>query len=186
MDLDVTSEQYTAAAPWLVKGLAPTLLRLYTLSIAFWMPVSVLVGWQEFALDHAKRLQIPLSTELLIYGVRFFTIALLTPPLFYCVTNWPLSGLNVRRIGLYLGGYMAFSCSFAFIRWTLLPPWVDSMMSLGSPVNPGIARTRLRHICGHTIGIRRDPHRCARVYLFDAHPATRIGAIAITPTPRTE
>ena len=97
-----------------------------------WIPVSVLVGWQEFVLDTAKHLQLPLSTALLVYGVRYLTIALLTPPLFYCVTNWPMTGLNFRRIGSYVLGYLPFSCAFALIRWMLLPPWVVSTMSWGT------------------------------------------------------
>jgi hypothetical protein len=68
---------------------------------------------------------------LLVYGARYLTIALLTPPLFYCVRHWPISGLQLPRIGLYFLGYMPFSCAFALIRWTLMPPWVVSTMSWG-------------------------------------------------------
>lgn len=131
MNLDFASPQYTTTPmPAWFNGWHQV-LRVYVFSIAFWMPVSVLVGWQEFVMDNAKHVQVSLSTELLIYSVRYLTIAFLTPPIFYCVIHWPLSGLKLRRIGLYFCGYIAFSCAFALIRWALLPPWVDATNSWG-------------------------------------------------------
>ena len=106
-------------------------LRAYALSIAFWIPLSVLVGYQNYMLDYGSRPHIELWRALLVYGTRYFAIGLLTPPLFYIVRRWPVSRRHYRRLAVYALGYVPFLCAFAVIRWVLLPPWLEETNSFG-------------------------------------------------------
>ena len=106
-------------------------VRSYALSIAFWLPLSVLVGLQTYIMDRREGLPVVLRELLLAYGARALTVAILTPPLFYLVNRWPLTAAVFRRSVAYALGYIAFSCAFALIRWLLLPPWVEERLSFG-------------------------------------------------------
>jgi two-component system, LytTR family, sensor kinase len=110
---------------------ARDLLRSYALSIAFWLPLSVLVGWQTYIMDRREGLPVVLRELLLAYGARYLTVAILTPPLFYLVNRWPLTAAVLRRSAAYALGYLAFSCAFALIRWLLLPPWDEDRLGFG-------------------------------------------------------
>jgi hypothetical protein len=112
------------------KTLQPV-LRTYALSIAFWMPLSVLVGWQAYFLDRKSHLPVVLPSVLMVYAARYFTVALLTPPMFYMVIRWPVSFADLRRVSVYALGYIPFACAFAVIRWVVLPPWMEETMSFG-------------------------------------------------------
>jgi hypothetical protein len=112
------------------KQLRPV-FRAYAFSIAFWIPLSVLVGYQNFMLDMGSRPHVSLWRALLVYGTRYFAVALLTPPLFYIVARWPVSRRHFRRIGVYALGYVPFISAFAIIRWVLLPPWLEETNSFG-------------------------------------------------------
>lgn len=108
------------------KTLQPALLP-YALSIAFWMPLSVLVGWQAYFLDRELHLPVVLRSILMVYAARYFAVALLTPPIFYMVSRWPVSFADRRRVSVYALGYIPFTCAFAVIRWLVLPPWIETM-----------------------------------------------------------
>jgi two-component system, LytTR family, sensor kinase len=110
---------------------ARDLVRSYALSIAFWMPLSVLVGWQTYIMARKEGLPVVLRELLLTYGARYLTVAILTPPVFYLVGRWPLTTAKLRRGAAYALGYVAFSCAFAFIRWLLLPPWDEDRLGFG-------------------------------------------------------
>ena len=110
---------------------ARLIARAYALSLLFWLPLSLLVGWQTYYLERLEHLHVQLSIELLVSAVRYFTIALLTPPIFYWVNRWPVSRTQLRRIGAYALAYIPFSCAFALIRWLILPPWMEESMSWG-------------------------------------------------------
>jgi two-component system, LytTR family, sensor kinase len=105
--------------------------RSYALSIGFWLPLSVLVGWQTFVMARKEGLPVVLRELLLTYGARYLTVAILTPPVFYLVSRWPLSAAKLRRAAAYALGYAAFSCAFALIRWLLLPPWDEDRLGFG-------------------------------------------------------
>jgi two-component system, LytTR family, sensor kinase len=130
MDIDTGSARYTAEMPAWSKTLHP-IVRAYAFSIAFWMPLSVLVGWQTYILDSKSQLHVVLPSVLMVYAARYFTVALLTPPLFYVVIRWPVSISDLRRVSLYTLGYIPFTCVFAMIRWLVLPPWMEETMSFG-------------------------------------------------------
>lgn len=110
---------------------ARSIARAYALSLLFWMPLSLLVAWQTYGTERSEHLPVQLSSELLIYAARYFTIALLTPPIFYWVNRWPASRTQLRRIGVYALAYFPFSCTFALIRWLILPPWLETTMNWG-------------------------------------------------------
>jgi two-component system LytT family sensor kinase len=106
--------------------------RAYAASLAFWLALSPLVGWQTYYLERIEHLKVNLSTDLLVYAARYFTVAILTPPIFYWVNRWPVSRAQVRRIGVYALAYFPFICAFALIRWLILPPWMEDTLSWGA------------------------------------------------------
>jgi two-component system, LytTR family, sensor kinase len=107
------------------------LARSYALSVVFWAPISVLVGWQTYIMDRREGLPVALRDLLLAYGARYLTVAILTPPLFYIVSRWPLTAAVLRRGAAYALGYVTFSGAFALIRWLLLPPWTEENLGFG-------------------------------------------------------
>jgi hypothetical protein len=104
----------------------------YGLSIAFWMPLAALLAWQQYRIAQEEHLKVSLASLLVLGGVRFFTIALLTPPIFWIAAKAPISSGNVvRRMIYYLAGFIPFVLLFAVIRWTLLPPWYPETQQWG-------------------------------------------------------
>jgi len=130
MGLYSAPPRYTAVMPTWSNKLRPV-FRAYALSIAFWIPLSVLVGYQRYMLDDGSNPHVELWIELLVYATRYFAIALLTPPLFYVVKRWPVSRRHLHRLGMYALGFVPFMCAFAVIRWVLLPPWLEDIYSFG-------------------------------------------------------
>jgi two-component system, LytTR family, sensor kinase len=114
---------------------SPTVRRVareYAQSIAVWMTLSVLVAWQEFRLAQMEHMRGTFRDELLVFGARYLSVALLTPPIFYLVGRWPVyTRRSVLRIAGCIVGYVPFSVAFAFIRWCLLPPWLDEAQTWG-------------------------------------------------------
>jgi two-component system LytT family sensor kinase len=106
--------------------------RDYSFSIAFWLSFSLLVAWQASVDAREEHLRITLHTLLILHGVRFFTVGILTPPLFYIIESFPVRAAHTwRRVLLYIAGYPVFTTVFACIRWSLHPPWMPETMSWG-------------------------------------------------------
>jgi two-component system, LytTR family, sensor kinase len=104
----------------------------YGLSIAFWMPLAALLIWQQYRISEEEHLRVSLATLTILYSVRFFTVALLTPPIFWITAKAPISAGNVvRRMIYYLAGFVPFVLLFAVIRWSLLPPWFPETQQWG-------------------------------------------------------
>jgi hypothetical protein len=104
----------------------------YGLSIAFWMPLAALLAWQQYRIAEEEHLKVSLGSLLVLGGVRFFTVALLTPPIFWIARKAPISAGNVlRRMIYYLAGFLPFVLLFAVIRWSLLPPWYPETQQWG-------------------------------------------------------
>jgi hypothetical protein len=98
--------------------------RAYLLSIAVWGGLSLLTGWQFRIFDKELNIQSSLFDMLLLAEARGFTLALLTPPIFYVVSRqlaqtWRL----FWSIGLYCAGVAPFMMVYAGIHWVVLPPW---------------------------------------------------------------
>ena len=119
----------------------PTFLRRlardYGLAIAFWLPASMLVAWQQYSMERREHLAVNLHDELILYGVRYLTVAVLTVPIFRIVSRWPVTVGAGRRLGAYILGYIPFAMCFGFIRWCLAPPWMEETLTWG----PRTART---------------------------------------------
>ena len=104
----------------------------YGLSIAFWMPLAGLLAWQQYRISEEEHLKVSLASVMLLGGVRFFTVALLTPPIFWITAKAPIgAGKVVRRMIYYLAGFVPFVLLFALIRWSLLPPWFPETQQWG-------------------------------------------------------
>lgn len=104
----------------------------YGLSIAFWMPLAALLAWQQYRIVAEEHLKVSLASIAILFAVRFFTVALLTPPIFWIAAKAPISTGNVvRRVIYYLVGFLPFVLLFALIRWTLLPPWYPETQQWG-------------------------------------------------------
>jgi two-component system, LytTR family, sensor kinase len=116
---------------WITPARLRRIVRGYALSIAFWLAASLLVSYQTY--DQDRRIHLPaiFTNLLLVYAIRYLTIAVLTPPIFYLVGRWPVTGAAVRRCAGYALGYVPFSLAFAAIRWLLLPPWIEETLSWG-------------------------------------------------------
>lgn len=104
----------------------------YGLSIAFWVPLAGLLAFQQYRIGEEEHLRVSLAGVLLLVGVRFLTVALLTPPIFWIAARAPISAGNaVRRVVYYLAGFVPFVLLFAVIRWSLLPPWYPETQQWG-------------------------------------------------------
>ena len=104
----------------------------YALSVLVWLAAAPLISWQMFSLERMEHLPVAYHDLLLVYGARYLTVALLTPPIFYFVNRWPVtSGAVLRRSSAYVLGYVPFSLAFALLRWLILPPWLEQTLSFG-------------------------------------------------------
>jgi two-component system, LytTR family, sensor kinase len=114
------------------KAMLRRIGRDYVVSITFWMLLSFLIAWQSHNTVVNAMLPTPLRDLFMLFGVRYLTVALLTPPLVYIVEHWPIgASAPVRRTLAYLAGYVPFSLIFSVIRGCMLPPWLSETQSWG-------------------------------------------------------
>ncbi len=96
----------------------------YAWSFAGWSMVALLTGSQAFVINSNISHKYNFLQSLIVPAVRASTAALLTPPLYFMVMNWPFAR---GRLGISLLRYTGLACSFivAFsaIRWLLYPPY---------------------------------------------------------------
>jgi|SRR5579862_1771595 len=104
-------------------------LRAYAISIAVWLPISLLVTWQMYSFEHRLNPSMGLSAVLLLFSARHLSAALLTPPLFYIANRWPVAGGMWKRAAAYLLGSVAFAFAFATLRLALAPPYYEETAS---------------------------------------------------------
>jgi two-component system LytT family sensor kinase len=95
------------------------LVRDYARSIAFWVPVGVLVGWQTYEMYRAAPSVVSLQAMLLAQAKRYLIIAMMTPPVFYCVFRWPVTSTSIQRVAAYVIGCVPFTLLFVFVCWSL-------------------------------------------------------------------
>lgn len=106
------------------------LARSYARSIAFWLPIGLLVGWQVYAMYRAAPSVVSLRAMVLDQTERYLIIALLTPPVFYCVGRWPVTSTSLKRVAAYVIGCVPFTLLFVFICWSL-PRFTHATWSWG-------------------------------------------------------
>jgi hypothetical protein len=97
----------------------------YLWSLGFWGVFGTLCAWQEYVVERTKGLQIDFSQLLLIDYIREdFTLAVLTPPVFFLVRRFAI-GLNkpVRGVIPYVIGFVPFLVSYLGIRWMIAQIW---------------------------------------------------------------
>lgn len=95
------------------------LARSFARSIAFWVPIGLLVGWQVHEMYRTAPSVVSLRAMLLAQAQRYLIIALLTPPIFYCVDRWPVTSSSIKRVAAYVIGCVPFTLLFVFICWSL-------------------------------------------------------------------
>ncbi len=106
--------------------------RDYAISIAFWLTLSVMLSWQEYVWAHRENFHTSFSVLTVLFGIRFLTVAVLTPPIFYLIERCPLQAKGAAyRALIYLLGYVPFTFLFACIRWTLHTPWLPETQDWG-------------------------------------------------------
>jgi hypothetical protein len=97
----------------------------YLWSLGFWAVLGTLCAWQEYVVERTKGLQIDFSQLLLIDYIREdFTLAVLTPPVFFLVRRFAI-GLNkpARGVIAYAIGFVPFLVSYLGIRWIIAQVW---------------------------------------------------------------
>jgi len=106
------------------------LARDYAIAIAFWLAAAPAVAWQMYswansgsALQCAGNIPVNFLDVLLIYAARYLSVALLSPPLFYVVSRWPVTESPLRRAIAYGLGYVPFAVGFGVLRWLIWPTW---------------------------------------------------------------
>jgi len=96
----------------------------YAWSFAGWCMVALLTGSQSFVINHSFSSKYTFLESLIVPAIRSSTAALLTPPLYFMVLNWPFArGRFVVSLLRYVGLACGFIVVFSAIRWLLYPGW---------------------------------------------------------------
>ncbi|MFP5234784.1 MAG: sensor histidine kinase [Acidobacteriota bacterium] len=99
-------------------------MSFFAATAAFWLLLALLMAIQDAVLSREEHLHYTFRTLWMLNSVRYFTVALLTPPLFWIVDRWPVTRATLSwRALAYCAGYVLFSLAFAVIRWLLFQPW---------------------------------------------------------------
>jgi len=94
------------------------------MSIAVWCGLSLLTGWQFRIFDQELNINSSLLDMMLLAEARGFTLALLTPPIFYVVSRQlAQTRRSFRTMALYCAGVAPFMLAYAGVHWVILPPW---------------------------------------------------------------
>jgi two-component system LytT family sensor kinase len=113
-------------------------LRAYGVSIAVWCGLSLLTGVQYRVFDKAMNINSSLLDMLLLAESRGFSFALLTPPIFYLARrSIGGAGNRFRYLLVYCLGVGPFMLLYAWIRWTILPPWDAALQQYVPRTNHG-------------------------------------------------
>jgi len=97
----------------------------YLWSLGFWAVLGTLCAWQEYVVERTKGLQVDFSQLLLIDYIREdFTLAVLTPPVFFLVRRFAIGlAKPVRGAIAYAIGFVPFLASYLGIRWIIAQVW---------------------------------------------------------------
>ena len=109
--------------------------------------LAVLLMWQQYRIAEEAHLKVSLASLALSSGVRFFTIALLTPPIFWVVAKAPISaGKLVRRTMYYLAGFIPFVLSVCRDPLESAAALVSGNAAVGAPYVGGFDWPDLHHL----------------------------------------
>ena len=90
--------------------------KAYLISIGVWCVLAVPTGWQYYIFDQSLNIKSTLFDMLRLAEARGFTLALLTPPIFYVVRRY--IGVLRTSFGIYWpmrrGACLSCSCMRAF------------------------------------------------------------------------
>jgi two-component system, LytTR family, sensor kinase len=96
----------------------------YLWSICVWSIVAALVGVQQAYFENEIHSGEYRFVVFSVLAIRFFDFALLTPPLFWIVRQFPIERRKpLRGIARYILGAIPFLFAFTVIRITVAPVW---------------------------------------------------------------
>lgn len=105
--------------------------RAYLWSIAAWMAFAPLLAGQ----DKVRLLERGQDTSywilMLVNAAWLMTAAILTPPIFWLVSRYPLPKAGPWRAAAFLLGSVPYVLVAAFLRWVLMPPWDSAGQHFG-------------------------------------------------------
>lgn len=96
----------------------------YLRSFVCWLPLSVLISFQQYLIEIDLKHRVPFLTIQLITSIRFLVFALLTPPVFFIVRRFPIQREKpIRGVLLYFLGTAGFVIAYALLRLCIAPLW---------------------------------------------------------------
>lgn len=96
----------------------------YLRSFLCWLPLSVLISFQQYLIEIDLKHRVPFLTIQLITSIRFLVFAILTPPVFFIVRRLPIQREKpIRGVMLYLLGSASFVISYGLLRLCVAPLW---------------------------------------------------------------
>jgi two-component system, LytTR family, sensor kinase len=96
----------------------------YLRSFICWLPLSILISFQQYLIEIDLKHRVPFFTIQLITSIRFLVFAILTPPVFFIVRRFPIQREKpVRGVLLYFLGTAGFVITYALVRLCVAPLW---------------------------------------------------------------
>jgi two-component system, LytTR family, sensor kinase len=96
----------------------------YLVSLGVWLGFALLLTSQYRVIDLVRNIPATLGDAFILAAVRCLALAILTPPIFYIVSRFPVHGKSaIARLVGYLLGSPLFVVSYACLRWTIYPTW---------------------------------------------------------------
>lgn len=107
------------------------IVRAYLTSLAFWFGLTLLMGFQNYSLDH-QHLLASLGRLMIEVVLRSFAFAFWSPPIFYLVGNYlSASTHRLRYALLWILGAPVFIFLNTGILWLFAPPYDDALQKFG-------------------------------------------------------
>lgn len=93
-------------------------------SLAFWVSYAPLMALEDKIRLAQRGLHTPFWLLTLVDSSWCICFAILTPPIFYIVSRYPVAKPKTfRRTLYYVLGVIPFILVFACLRWLIMPPW---------------------------------------------------------------
>jgi two-component system, LytTR family, sensor kinase len=105
-----------------------TIAIAYVCSFGTWAVIATLVGVQQAYFENEIRAGHYRFVIFAVLFIRFFDFAILTPPLFFIVRQFPIERKKpLRGIARYALGAIPFMLTFTLLRMTIAPIWDQSV-----------------------------------------------------------